>query len=379
MKTPKSIMRLAGAYAAALLITAIPQQAFAVASNITVSNTATVDYEISSVAQTQITSGAATFVVDKKVDVLVENLDGAAVSVAPAQTTVVLKFRITNQGNDVQDMRLTATALSGAAAKYGGTDNFDVTAFKVYEDDVSDNEAWDGTGTETDITADPYIDELAAAGTKVIFLVGTVPAGQADASIASYFLEAQVGVGGSAAAKGAAETATGDGVADTAGSVDIVFADSTGDNSDAARDGAHTLQGEWKVASASLTVTKSSVVIDDYVSASNYKRIPGALVEYRIDIDNTGGTDATNVTVADDLTGELANITFAVGQYNTGADEIEVTDDLDGTPVVTTRTQELAGADGGDYHETTANTVTVSGLTVAAGTKTRVAFRVTID
>ena len=378
MKTPKSITRLAGACTAALLIAASPQEAFAVASNITVSNTATVDYEVSSVAQPQ-KNASVNFVTDKKVDVLVENLDGAAVIVAPNQQTVVLKFRVKNEGNDVQDILLTPSALSGAAAKYGGTDNFDISSFAVYSDDG--NGSWDGTGTETDITAvgDRYVDELAANATQVIYLVGNVPLSQADASIASYFLEAQVGVGGSAASKGAAETATGDGTADTAGSVDIVFADSTGDNSDAARDGTHTLQGEWKVSSATIGVSKTSVVISDGVSASNFKRIPGAIVEYRIDIDNTGGTDATNVTVADDLSGELANITFAVGQYNTGADEIEVTADLDGTPVVTTRTQEGPDADGGDYNVTTADTVTVSGLTVAAGTKTRVAFRVTID
>ncbi len=377
MKALKSLTRTFGACAVALLIAATPQAAFAVASNTSVSNTATVDYEVSGVSQPQ-ESDSTNFVVDKKVDVLVENLDGAAVSVAPGQTTVVLKFRVTNEGNDVQDMLLTATALAGGAAKYGGTDNFDVTTFKIYLDDVSDNETWDGTGTETDVTSDPYIDELATTDTKVVFLVGNVPSGQADASIASYFLEAQVAQGGGAAAKGTAETETGDGTADTAGSVDIVFADSTGDNSDAARDGTHTLQGEWKVAGATLTVTKSSVVISDGVSASNFKRIPGAVVEYRIDIANSGGTAATNVVVADDLSGELANITFAVGQYNTGADEIEVTSDLTGTPSITTYTQESDG-DTGDYNVTTANTVTVTSLSVAAGTTTRVAFRVTID
>ncbi len=376
MKTRIFMTRFATACTVALLIAAIPQAAFAVASGITVSNTATVDYEVGSVAQPQ-SSATVNFVTDKKVDVMVENLDGAAITVAPGQTTVVLKFRITNQGNDTQDIRLTATALAGGAAEYGGNDNFDATAFEVYLD-ANANEDWDGTGTETNVTADAYVDELPAAGTRVVFLVGNIPASQADASIASYFLEAQVGIGGTASSKGAAEAATGDGVADTEGSVDIVFADSSGDNGDTARDGKHTLQGEWRVAGATLTVTKSSVVISDGISTSNFKRIPGAVVEYRIDIDNTGGSDATNVTIADDLTGELANITFAVDQYNTGTDEIEITADLDNSPSITTYSQEN-DADTGDYGATTANTVTVTGLTVAAGTKTRVAFRVIIN
>ena len=375
MKTYKSITRFLGGGAAALLLAASPQAVFAVASGTSVDNTATVDYEVSGVAQPQ-ASDSVNFVVDKKVDALVENLDGAAVSVAPGQTTVVLKFRVTNEGNDVQDMLLTATALAGGAGKYGGTGNFDASHFKIYLDDG--NASWDGTGTETDVTANAYIDELASSGQQVVYLVGDIPSGQADASIASYYLEAQVAVGGGAASKGAAESETGDGSADTEGSVDIVFADSTGDNSDAARDGKHTLQGEWKVAGATLTVTKSSTVISDGFSASNPKRIPGAVVEYRIDIANSGGTAATNVTVADDLSGELANITFAADQYNGSTDEIEVTSDLSGTPSVTTYTQESDG-DTGDYNVTTADTVTITGLSVAAGTTTRVAFRVTID
>lgn len=374
MKTPNSIIKLAGACTAALLIAVIPQTVFAVASNITVSNSATVDYEISSIAQPQETA-SVDFITDKKVDVLVENLDGAAITVAPGQTTVVLKFRVTNQGNDIQDMRLTAIALAGSAAKYGGSDNFDATAFRVYLDEAANNETWDGNGTETDVTADPYIDELAAAGTKVVFLVGDIPASQADTSIASYYLEAEVGIGGGGGTKGAAETETGDGTVDTALGIDIVFADSTGDNSDAARDGKHTFQGEWVVAGATLTVSKTSVVISDGISASNPKRIPGAVIEYRIDIANGGGTAATNVVIRDDLSGEAANITFAVGQYNVGTHEIEVTTDLNGSPSVVTYSQE-SDADAADY---TAGTVTVSGLSVAASTTTRIAFRVTVN
>jgi uncharacterized repeat protein (TIGR01451 family) len=375
MRVNKTITQLGSTAVAALLLAVGPQAAWGVTSSTAVNSFATVSYEISSVAQPN-EAASANFVVDKKVDVLVENLDGAAVIVAPDQATVVLKFRVTNQGNDIQDILITATALSGAAAKYGDNDNFNALEFKIYKDEG--NGSWDGKDTESDITSDPYIDELAISANSVIYLVGDIPVSQADESIASYFLEAQVAVGGTGAAKGIAEVATGDGAGDTAGSVDIVFADGSGDNSDATRDGKHTLQGEWKVGAATLVVGKSSVVVDDYVSASNYKRIPGAVVEYTIKITNNGGTAATNVGVVDDLTGLLTNVTFGVDSYDTGKG-IKVTTNAAGSPAVATEYTTADDGDIADYDKDSSGDVVVTDLTVPAGEEVWVQFQVTIN
>ena len=39
-------------------------------------------------------------------------------------------------------------------------------------------------------------------------------------------------------------------------------------------------QDQYLIATAAFTVTKASAVINDFVSASNYKAIPGAQMQY---------------------------------------------------------------------------------------------------
>jgi uncharacterized repeat protein (TIGR01451 family) len=347
--------------AAALLMGGLSQQAHAVSSSVTVSTTATISYDVGATAQPTI-NALADFRVDKKVDVLVTNLDGAAVSVSPGQTTVVLAFSVTNQGNDTQDIVLADTALAGGAAAYGGTDNFDISSLAIYQD--SANSTWEGTGTETDITAGKTLSNVASGATEYVYLVGNVPTSQADTSIASYFLKATVHIAGG----GAAETETGDGVADSEDAVDVVFADGSGANSDAARDGSHTVQGEWKVAAATLAITKTSAVIDDYVSASNFKRIPGALIEYTIAIDNTGGADAVNLSIADVI--DTTNVTFQTAPYSGATMAVTIIKDVGGTPVTTYQ-------DSATVWATPNLSITVG--TVAAGTLTHVKYQVVIN
>jgi len=352
--------------AAVLLIGGLSQQAHAVSSSVTVNTTATINYTIGTTAQPAI-NAAATFRVDKKVDVLVTNLDGAAVSVSPGQATVVLAFSVTNQGNDTQDIVLTDTALAGGAAAYGGTDNFDIASLAIYED--SANTTWNGTATETDITVGKTLSNVVAGGTRYIYLVGNVPASQADTSIASYYVKATVHIAGG----GAAETATGDTVADSKDAVDVVFADGTGANGDAARDGSHTVQGEWKVAAATLAITKTSVAIQDLFGTLNPgvyepKRIPGATIEYTIAIDNTGGADAVNLSIADVI--DTTNLTFQTAPYSGATMAVTIIKDVNGTPVTTYQNSATVWA-------TPNLSITVG--TVAAGTLTHVKYQVVIN
>ncbi len=345
---------------AALMLATFPQQAAAVSSSVTVSTTATITYNIGSTTQPTI-NALANFNVDKKVDVLIENLDLAAVSISPGQTAVVLAFRVTNEGNDTQDILITDTALAGGAAAYGGSDNFDITSVALYED--SANTTWDGTTTETNITSTKKLVGVTAGSVRYIYLVGNVPSGQADNSIASYFMKATIYQNG----VNSAEVATGDGVADSEDATDIVFADSTGANGDAARDGAHTIQGEWTVSAATLAVSKNSAVIDDYVSASNFKRIPGALIEYTIVINNSGAADAVSLSIADPV--DVTNLTFQTTPYNTNTMAVKITKDVGGAPIVSYVDAATAWS---------SPNLNVSVGTIAAGTITHVQFQVVI-
>ncbi len=340
------------------------------ASGTTISNSATVGYQVSGVSQTPVNSNVATFVVDTKIDLTVATTDTAAVNVTPGNTAEVLTFTVTNTGNATQDFNLSAIAVNGGAAAFGGTDNFDATGVNVYVDGNGNGTYDAGTDTATSI------DNLAADGSATVFIVAAIPAGQVTGDIASYHLLAEA-----RATDGSALTETT--AADTAGSVDIVFADGQGSDTtnDASRDAKHSSQDDYKVLTAALSVSKSSAVVSDpFNGTTNPKRIPGAVVEYTIQIDNAaGGTSATNVTVSDDLGTEIGNgtIAFKTDGYGAGLG-IQVT-----APNINGGTaQNLTNAgdtDQGDFGATAANTVTVNGITLNAGESATVKFQVTIQ
>ncbi len=372
MKNSKFLMRILGGVAGLLLAVGMVANVSAAgtASGTTVSNSATVDYEVGGVNQTDVTSNVATFVVDTKIDLTVTTTDAAAVSVAPGATAQVLTFSVTNTGNATQDFNLTSTALGGGTGAFGGTDNFDATSVSIYVDGNSNGSYDSGTDTATSIN------DLAADASATVFIVATIPASQVTGDIASYHLVAE-----------ARDAATGNALtetvgADTAGSVDIVFADGQGSDTanDASRDAKHSSQDDYEVLTAALTVTKSSTVISDpFNSTTNPKRIPGAVVEYTIQVDNAaGGTTATNVTVSDNLSTEIGNgtLAFKTDGYTGGGIEVTAPNINGGTALVLTNASD---ADQGDYGVTLANTVTVTGITLNAGQSATVKFQVTIQ
>ena len=159
------------------------------ASNTTISNRASLSYEVGGVAQTGIESSPTgnstagvgngtdtSFVVDNKVDVLVTEGNTTYTSVSPGQTAAVTTFAVTNQGNTVQDFALAAANLANGTTLFGGTDNFDGTSCTAYRESGA-NAGY----LSTEDTA-IYVDELAADGTATVYIVCDIPAGQANNS-----------------------------------------------------------------------------------------------------------------------------------------------------------------------------------------------------
>ena len=344
------------------------------ASGTTISNSAVVNYDVGGVNQPNVNSNTATFVVDTKIDLTVATTDAASVKVAPGATAQVLTFTVTNTGNATQDFNLSSTASSGGTGKFGGTDNFDATSVNIYVDSNGNGTYDSGTDTATSIN------DLAADGSVSVFIVATIPTGQVTGDIASYHLVAEAR--DAATGNALTETAGADTAGFTAGSVDIVFADGQGSDTanDASRDAKHSSQDDYEVLTAALTVTKSSTVISDpFNSTTNPKRIPGAVVEYTIQVDNAaGGTTATNVTVSDNLSTEIGNgtLAFKTDGYTGGGIEVTAPNINGGTALVLTNASD---ADQGDYGVTLANTVTVTGITLNAGQSATVKFQVTIQ
>lgn len=358
---------------------ATPALAAGTAAGTSISNGATINYQVNSIAQDAIVGTPVTFVVDRKINLTVATTDVAAVSVTPGSTARVLTFTVTNTGNGTQDFALSAIAVATAAAsKFGGNDTINASSVSVFVESGATPGYQVGEDTAT------FIDELAADGVKTVYIVANFPTGLANNDIASYHLLAEARAGGSAGgAVGAALTETAGG--DTAGSEDTVFADGQGTAtaSDASRDAKHSAQSDYKVSTATLSVTKTSAVISDPFNAgTNPKAIPGAVVEYTIQIDNAAGAaTATNVTISDSLNGEItstpAHLAFNANTYGAGSG-IQVTAPNINGGLAKALTN--AGADDeGDWNVTGTNVVTVSGITLTASQTATIKFRVTIQ
>jgi len=314
-------LALVGLLCVVVLALAAPHMAFAdgTDSGTDIDNTATLDYQVGGIDQTQLSS-FVTFKVDNKVDLTVVTQDGSEVTVVPGSlfgdgVYNVLHFRVTNVGNTAQDCSLrVVTVATGNGAKFGGSAAFNMTPEPVPDARIFVNSAMDVAGTYDNGTdTDNYIDELPKDSFFDVFVVLDAVLTAADGEIASYHLVATVHDAGAGGSLG--DLTTADTGAWASGTVQVVFADAAGTASgDAQYDGQHSDQDDYEVASADLSITKSSAVMSDPFSASNPKAIPGAVIRYPIDIANVGGTDAQTVITRDQIP---ANTTFVSGSAAT--------------------------------------------------------------
>ena len=279
-----------------------------------IANTVTVDYQVGGFDQTAV-EDTDSFVVDRKVDVTVAETGSIGrTSVSPNQTQAVIQFEVTNLSNDVVDLALTAAVAAG--------NDFTLTNIKIYSD-ANGNGIIDGADAE--IT---FLDEVAvdAAGARKVIVTADIPIGATAGQTADIVLTANAHAGG-AVGLGAELTDTAG--ANTAG-VDTVLADGAGET-DAANEGDFSAIDGYIVASADLSVVKTSKILSDPVGNTfpNAKAIPGAVVEYCIAVSNgTGAALATGVTVSDILPIDLEIDTvygvFINGSVD-GSDECIVT------------------------------------------------------
>lgn len=334
-------------------IAATPAFAAGTTAGSSITNTATVDYQVGGVSQGQ-QSAATSFTVDRKINLLVEEVGTVTTNVVPGQNSAVTTFQVRNDSNEILDFALAATQIVGGTAAHSGTDSFDASNVRLYLDNSGSGTvgSWDvGDALVT------FVDELAADTTARIFLLADIPAGLANNAVAGFQLRATAREGGTAASQGAAVSETSG--ANTAGK-DTVFADSAGVN-DASRDAAHSADDDYTVQTATLTVTKTSRVIDDpFNNTTNPKLIPGATVEYCIAVANSGSADATSVSINDSVPTQL---TFLAGTIA-----------LNGT--VGGGTCNADGVAGGGFSDPV-----VSGTiaTVAAGDTRTLVFRATVN
>ena len=309
--------------------------AAATAACTAIGNTATIDYQVGGVAQTQLTTGpSGTFTVGNKVDLTVTRQDGTIVTVSSGAsgTYAPLTYVIQNQGNAAQGYTLSALNYGPTETNpFGGAllDTFDATAYTIHVDT--------GSGYGAAVTT---ITGLASGATATVQIrANTIPVGQANGTIAVVSLKAETTNPNTVTL---VTNATGTGtVYDAAGApvctnVDIVLADADSDGAqanDGQYNGAYLAKDAYLVQAIALSVLKSSATITDPVFGT--AKVPGAIVEYTIRVTRTGGsgsaagvviTDAvpaTTAPVADQYggTGEVQRVTFdAAGPTTTTTD-----------------------------------------------------------
>lgn len=333
-------------------------------SNIT--NTVNVGYQVGGVAQSGI-AAANTFTVDRAVNVIVAEMGNATSTVSPGQDDAVTTFDVTNETNGYVDIALAVSQIVGGTAAHGGTDSFDASNLRIYEDDG------DGSFDAGD-TLVTFLDEMGNGETRRIFILADVPLGLATGSVADVRLtgtarEGNAGTTGGAV--GAAISATTGG--NTSG-VDTVFADTDG-----VFDGIAFDNDDYTVQAAALSALKGSTILGanyPISGATEFYNIPGATVEYCIAVTNaSGGANATSVAISDSIPGTT---TFVASSIVIGG---SAAIDDNGTPGntaddVLTSCDNSSGASGGSF---ASGTVSATIGTVAAGTTEIVTFRATIN
>lgn len=395
MKTLVAVKKLTGALlaGAALMLFANAANALT-ASGTSISNSATVNYSVNSVSQSAITSTAVTFKVDTELLLTVAKVDSSRQNVTPGQngvtTPAVLTYTVTNSGNSTEDVSLSAIAnASGFTDPFGSTSSFQGTAGTPFV------ESGGTAGYQSAQDTANAISNLAAGSSMTVYVVlnsnPAISATQTDGQTAVYGLVATVSVAGSCNASGSTCTAE---TQDTSTnkntnltSVLKVFADTTAGPDDSARDGKSSASDTFIVKSAQLSISKTATVVSDPVNGSTTPRaIPGAVMQYSILVANASGAtqSATGVSITDSLASQIGSTTtWKSGQLNvafygnttgTGSPTSTVGPCADTGATVTT-----SGGVSCDYNITTANTVTVGGITLAAGTSAVVTYQVTIN
>jgi len=342
-------LKATGILFALVMFAAGMQTAMAVgtASNTTIANTATVDYQVSGFAQATVTSNNETFLVDNRVDLTVANVAGT--NVLPSSTDQPLTFTVTNTGNTTQGYALTAT---------NGAGDFNMGNIRIYIDD-GDN-IWEGIGTETLYVAATNAFDLAANATSVnVYVVADTPGTPTNGQTSDIDLLATTLNAGTTTVT----TGLTDADPNTAG-VDVVFGDAAG-TVDIVEDGQHSAVGTYTIAITPLTLVKSSVVAEDpFNGTTNPKAIPGARITYTLLVTNPGATDATTVVVVDDIP---ANTTYVAESITLGGAAQTDAEDS-GVPV-----------DNSDWNVTNPGAITVNVGTLGAAASVTITFDVTIN
>lgn len=367
MKTTSARTHLvSGAALAACLATPAFAQS-QTASGTSINNQATVSYDVGNSPQS-VSSNVASFVVDKKINLVVAEVGGAPTAVGIGDTNQVTTFTVTNLSNSTQDFRLDPDQ-QNVSIPLLGTDNFNVTSMRAFVDSNSNGTYDSGVDTAT------FIDELAPDATVTVFIVANIPNTQ-GISTAIVSLNAVAAAGGGSGTLGADLVASSVLAADSPTTVETVFADGDG-LLDLTRNGMARAFDAYHISTAAVSLAKTARVISDPINLLvNPHAIPGATIEYCLTINNAGPGTASNVAISDNVP---ANTTFVPGSITVGT--IGLGGSLGCILLGTSEDDNATGADETDLYGGSFDGTTVRGTvpSIVATGGYAVAFRVIVN
>jgi len=322
-------------------------------------NTATVDYRVGTVDQAPIDSNTVEFVVDRRVDFDLAALGGALVTVTPGETNAYFDFLLTNDSNSELDFTIDVNEMIGGLVR-GATDN---TNMLTVDYAVSANSV--ANGDPDPVRLGPqWVDELDADDSIRIRVFGDAAFTMLDTEVAGVQIDATAGEPGTGGVEGGALVE----LANTDLGIENVFAEDG-----AGGDGIQTDFDGWVAVAADLAVNKSySVIAGDLGSGLP---IPGATVEYVIQIINSSATDATNVVITDTIDPDVT-LDLNVAAY--GGNDIDVDNNGATLPC---DLEDNADGDGCDLvggADITVGDLAEIAITVAGSTTMTLTYQVTI-
>ena len=374
------------------------------AAGTNVTNTASVDFEVGGVNQTDVTSNTDDFEVDRLIDVAVAETSGGPTTVVPDQTTFdsttgTLRFSVTNTGNDTQDIAVVAAnRADGNADPFGGSaDSWStVGAFTLYLDDGDDSFEPGTDDLALPVSGVAYLDEMTAGETRYVWVEAADMPANDPTNLLNGDPDKDMDNGNNAvvslvatvrASSGDGDiggTLTNDTGADVQGSVQTVFGDPDGPY-DNALDASDSDDDAFRVSNAAISITKSSAVVTDPVNCTggsidpttcgtnNPKRIPGAVVRYTITVANAAGAAAAAAVKITDLvptnTTYVSNSLFLSGDATCDLNDTALTDAFDNTDAGSSDATTVVFGDSNGGTD----------LSLAANTSAVYCYHVTID
>jgi len=288
--------KITNALSIAIIAMSNPVFAAGTAADTQIDNTALITYSVSKTVQTGIKSSPTgnstpgegandgtptTFLVDKKIDLLVTSGSGTnVVPGLPAGTATNLEYTFTNQGNSTETFTLTATDDLPTVAT---TDDFDSTGCNVATITQGGTTSAYGTGVTLDadeqITvqvqcAIPDSDSVVKDGAKTIVELLAETNTPSTTSVNSTSCNTNMGTTGSEAC-----------------TIDVVYADGIGENDDTAAFNA--------VSNMTYDDDDNPSTPEVALSGTPY-HIPGATITYNVVVTNTA-SEANLITITDQL------------------------------------------------------------------------------